>query len=83
MWFKKRKSNDEIFNELQSLTRQVFILLSNVREIRQDVLSTIHLGKSPQAEIAAIKKILSSIEMELLVSRGACLDNDFPGKTEM
>jgi hypothetical protein len=36
-----------------------------------------------QKQNAEIIKRISSIEMELLLTRGACLDNSFPGKGEM
>lgn len=39
--------------------------------------------RSLQTEVAALSKYVSSIEMELLLQRQACLDNNFPGKTEM
>ena len=39
--------------------------------------------KSIQIDIAALRKAVSSIEMELLIQRGACLDNNFEGKEDM
>lgn len=34
-------------------------------------------------DLAALNKVLSSIEMELLMARGACLDNNFDGKQDL
>lgn len=86
-WLKRRKGNEDICNEVESLKRQMFILLSNVREMRQDVLECKELGycldRTLQSTLAGINKTLSSIEMELLMQRGACLDNNFPGKEDL
>ncbi len=39
--------------------------------------------KQINSQIAALFKVLSSIEMEMLMNRGASLDNNFEGKEEL
>ncbi len=39
--------------------------------------------KNFESSIAAIAKTVSSIELEMLMSRGACLDNNFEGKQDL
>lgn len=54
--------------------------LNNIHQHQREMYS----GRDDvKKDLAAILKRVSSIEMELLISRGACLDNNFEGKEDM
>lgn len=67
------------YNETRSISHQVFSLHQLQREMFKRIIEQGDIGK----QLAAITKRLSSIEMEMLIQRGACLDNNFEGKQDM
>lgn len=64
---------EAVKKDVSFLDHKVNFLVDNYKQI------PLHIQK----DIAGIQKTLSSIEMELLLARGACLDNNFEGKESM
>lgn len=54
-----------------------------LREIDQLQCDQVALHKAILESIHEVAKRVSSIELELLMARGACLDNNFEGKQDL
>ena len=73
------KKIDNIYNEVRATDHHVFSLHKAQIELFNHIVAYGDLGK----QLAAISKRISSIEMEMLIQRNACLDNNFEGKQDM
>ena len=67
--------------ELFGFTRKDIAIM---REELKNQIENQHIWfRSIEERMAAMTKILSSIEMEMLLKRDGCLDNNFEGKEKM
>lgn len=67
--------------ELCAFSRKdIAIIRQELEELK--IYNQINMSKLLVSQ-AEINKKFSSIEMELLMARGACLDNNFPGKEDL
>jgi hypothetical protein len=81
----------DYFSSLQQNVLRISALCSftnkNVGRMEEEMaqlkVDQIACHQSLLREINSLAKMVSSIEMELLMQRGACLDNNFPGKEEL
>jgi hypothetical protein len=72
------------FNGLKAIsefTRQDVIAIR--REMHDPLRAQFDTYRDLRCQQAAIIKTLSSIELELVMLRGGCADNNFPSKEEM
>jgi hypothetical protein len=73
--------------EMESLNKSMDRLVISCAKIfdlfHQSTMMNKDLILLVRDEIAANSKRLSSIEMEMIISRGGCLDNNFEGKEDL
>lgn len=77
----------DLKKNIASIAESQFRITSQLREVLYQIDESNQLHHmeflSLKEEMAAITKRVSSIEMEMLLARDACLDNNFEGKEEM
>jgi hypothetical protein len=71
---------DRNYNHTQTTREEMHLIQRQLTSLEQKVHEYFLNLKSEQA---ATSKSISSIELELLMKRGACLDNNFEGKQDL